>query len=301
MKLLRRTTRAVSLGLLLATVSGSSVGDSNPAHAGILFAVTDPTRGVVVSHPDKPIETLVEPVAVVSNGKLANLPDKSHWGEFTNTYYSNHRQYDLYVGGRPSGTLQIKQPHFDEDACESLAAMGTVSPDGSVTGMRMALASDVKFPDSQYARRKPSADERRQFLNLAARVYAAHHIAPEVAARVTVSNLTVLEGNHHPLLIGSAAATPPREASGDEDVEEFDAVFIIAEPNTAGSYATSYEWFHSSSDIETQDLIDALDIDGSGTPQIVTLFGYPGRVEYHLYKEIGAKWTDIYRQSGRGC
>lgn len=316
-----RRLKCVLPTLLLIAALSAIAADEKPN--GILFAVRDYSHsGVVVSGTgkDEGIKTLIEPFAYVMDGKLEKLPNETdsggisdaHLSQFEKDYYANHNKYTLYTGGRAAGSIEVTRTAFDIQ-CESLAAEADVSPPTAISGMRMGLASNVGFKDTDYARRTPTDDEKATMLKLANNVYLDNKISASVAGKSKISNLTAIAGKSGTILIGSfyaeeSTTVHPYDQSGHplpETIPEDDvnAVFIIAEKSGDGTYKVTFTWFHTGSDssFQTQDLVDVLDIDGDGIPEIVTEFGYSEAVEYHVYRKENGAWVDYFKNFGGGC
>jgi len=255
---------------------------------GILFAVTDTSR-----------VTSIEPFAYVVDGKLINIPNDVDQQQFGKRYYSDHHRYTLFVAGRAGGSVEVGQPLFDTE-CENLGADAAVTLSGKVTSMRMALASNVPLRDLDYARRSTSDAEKTAIMGLATHVYIEHGVPADWATKARVSNLTAVQGKSGTVLIGSfIVQRQPRP--GADPVDE--AVFLIAERNAKGAYEATYSWFHSGAESATQkqDLVDIVDIAGTGFPDVVTEIDYYESTDYHVYRKAGGKWGEIYRSPASGC
>lgn len=288
--------------MALATVGMLSVVSADSSKPGVLFSVRDYTRsGITYSGAGKNIKFLIEPFAYVSNGKLRNLPGNFDQKQFDRDYYANQRQYTLFVGGKPSGSVSVRQNAFGIQ-CDSLAAIGDATPPELISGMRMGLASNADFQPTQYTRRAPTEDERAMALKLAQRIYAQNKAPKAVTTKIRVTNITVFQGANRSILVGSFAANTINKESG-YDLSVTHAAFLVAEKFGDASYGATLRWFHAGeeADVETQDLVDILDVDGDGEPEIITQFGYYEAVEYHVYRKAKGKWVDFYKQFGAGC
>lgn len=297
------TLTKTSLGLLVALATGSfSAACAESNKPDVLFSVRDYTRsGITYSGAGKNIKFLIEPFAYVSNGKLRNLPGNLDQKLFDRDYYANHRQYTLFASGKPSGSVSVRKNAFGIQ-CDSLAAIGDATPPELISGMRMGLASNADFQAMQYTRRAPTDDERATALKLAQRIYAQNNAPKAATTKIRVTNITVFQGPNRSILVGSFAANTINKESG-YDLSVTHAAFLVAEKVGEASYGATLRWFHADeeAEVETQDLVDILDIDGDGEPEIVTQFGYYEAVEYHVYRKTNGKWVDFYKQFGAGC
>ncbi len=290
------TRTVILISALLAGVCSASAVETKDQ--GIIFAVRDYSRIDASLPAGKRIQTLIEPVAHVVDGKLAQLPDEVDLKQFEQRYYSKHQRYTLFAGGRAGGSVEVRHSAFDVE-CESLAADALVLPVGKVAGRRMALASNVPFHDLDYTRRAASDAERSAIINLATHVYTDNGIGVEATAKAQVSNITAIENKSGSVLIGSFIVHRKLK----EDDETTDAVFLIAEMNGDRIYGTTYAWFASGSEesIQVQNLVDVLDIDGTGFPYVVTEINGYESTEYHVYRKSQGKWWDFFKQSAGGC
>jgi len=297
------TQTKTNLGLLIVLATSTfNAASADPSKPGVLYSVRDYTRsGITYSGAGKNIKFLIEPFAYVSNGKLRNLPDNLDQKLFDRDYYANHRQYTLFAGGKPSGSVSVRQNAFGIQ-CNSLAAIGDATPSELISGMRMGLASNADFQAMQYTRRAPTDDERAMALKLAQRIYAQNKAPKPVTTKIRVTNITVFQSANRSILVGSFAANTINKESG-YDLSVTHAAFLVAERFGEASYGATLRWFHAGeeADVETQDLVDILDVDGDGEPEIITQFGYYEAVEYHVYRKAKGKWVDFYKQFGAGC
>jgi hypothetical protein len=288
--------------MALATVGTLPVASAESNKPDVLFSVRDYTRsGITYSGAGKNIKFLIEPFAYVSNGKLRNLPDNLDQKLFDRDYYANHRQYTLFAGGKPSGSVSVRNNAFGIQ-CDSLAAIGDATPPELISGMRMGLASNADFQAMQYTKRAPTDDERAMALKLALRIYAQNKAPRSATTKIRVTNITVLQGPNRSILVGSFAANTINKESG-YDLSVTHAAFLVAEKIGEASYRATLKWFHAGeeAEVETQDLVDILDIDGDGEAEIITQFGYYEAVEYHVYRKTNGKWVNFYKQFGAGC
>jgi len=313
-----RRLKGISPILLLVTTL-SAIGADKPN--GIIFAVRDYSHsGVVVSGAGEGIKTLIEPFAYVIDGKLAKLPNETDpngisdagLSQFEKDYYSNHNKYTLYTGGKVGGSIEVIHSAFDIQ-CESLAAEASVTPPTAISGMSMGLASNLAFKELDYTRRAPTTDEKAVMLRLANAAYLDNKIPASVAEKASVSNMTAFAGKSETMLIGSLVAheitkgpTYDSEGHPTTDIVETDnihSVFIIAEKMGDEPYKVTFTWFHSGSDssLETLDLVDVLDIDGDGTPEIVMEDGGYEDVGYEVYKKTNGAWVKYFENAGGGC
>lgn len=288
--------------IALATVGTLSVASADSIKPDVLFSVRDYTRsGITYSGAGKNIKFLIEPFAYVSNGKLRSLPGNIDQKHFDRDYYANHRQYTLFVGGTPSGSVSVRQNAFGIQ-CDSLAAIGDVTPPDLISGMRMGLASNADFLATQYTRRAPTDDERAIALKLGKRIYAQNKAPKAVTSKIRATNITVFQGTTRSILVGSFTANTINKES-DYNLSVTHAAFLVAEKVGEASYGATLRWFHAGeeAEVETQDLVDILDVDGDGEPEIITQLGYYEAVEYHVYRKTKGKWVDFYKQFGAGC
>ena len=265
----------------------------------VKFSVRDYTRsGIPYGEKGKEIRVLMEPIAFLKNGELTHLPDGEPQDQFEKKFYSPGTKFTLYVAGTATGAVEIVRPAF-EVQCWALSSAVNVTPPKAVSGMRMALASSATFKDAGYHRRAPSQSERSAVLDVAYSTLRTHQTPAVSVEKAKVSNVTAFEGPLGVILVGSVVAITPVKDDGDR----LDAVFTIVERDSDGTRPGPFIWFHTGSEstLETQDLVDLIDIDGDGTPEIVAqVEGYES-VGYHIYQRKQGRWVDFYEQVASGC
>jgi len=277
----------VSLPVLLSIVTfgTGSLPAAEPKNPPIIFVVEN---------------SFLTPLAYVPDRKLTSLPDDVDPKKFSASYLSGHQRYTLFSGGRVSGSVEAAEDLVEVDACGSLSVKAVVTVAGKVAGTGTALASNAPLRDLDYTRRSPNDAESAALNSLAAHVYAEHGVPVSRAAAAKPSDLTVIEGQAGAMLVGSFVVT--HQVKPEDDLIE-EAVFIIAERNAKGEFATGYSWFHSGSEAsaEKQSFIDVIDVTGSGFPDVVTDITYYESNDYHVYRKTAGKWGEIYKSQIVGC
>ena len=285
------------LSAYLLVLPAAAAGDP-----GILFSVKDYTHsGGVYSGAGKDIQTLIEPIAYLANGKLVKIPDDVDVDEFGKLRYPDHQKYPLYQSGKAVGTVEVVKPAFDIQ-CFSLAAIGAPSPANGIAGMRMGLASNINFKDDGYSRRAPTATELAAIMDMARQQYEANKVDAAEVSALQVSNVTVFENSSGAIMVGSFRSIHTEHGPGfDDDV--INAALVIAERVGKKAYSSTYTWYHSGSDasLEERDLVDILDLDGDGIPEIVIQSNGYEDTGYDIYKKSTTGWDEIFEASASGC
>ena len=76
---------------------------------------------------------------------------------------------------------------------------------------------------------------------------------------------------------------------------------------TPGTGRIAVTWKHARGDEEGEDeeferrVLDAADLDGDGTPEIVARTALTESWVYTIYKRGAGGWTEVYRGGGGGC
>jgi len=302
------------LAAIFMALSGPVLAEDGASN--IVFVVKDyMNSGSVVSGTGREmkIKTLIEPFAFINHGMLTALPDeeKIDLKAFEKTYYQRDQAYKLIASGKDVGTVKVAATAFDIQ-CVSLAASASVTPSTTVSGMRMALATNADVQDLGLVRREATPAERAAFIKLAHDLYSRNGIKEAIAAKAEIQHLTVVEGGTGVILVGSAIATESviqdtydqnGKVAGTAPADVVSSVFIIAEKSAANSYQESYSWFNSGSDsgYESQDFVDILGLSSDNMPEIVSQFNYSESTEYHVYRKINGEWIDYFKNEGSGC
>lgn len=284
-------TRIILSLLFVLLMAGIPVaGDAAVGNSKILFVVED-YRWANLSG----IDFVIEPLAYVRDGKLVKMDalDNGRLDSFSKEYYPHGARYNLFTAGKSAGSVTVLNTAFDIQ-CDSADATVAVTPVGAVDGDRMALASSADFKEAGYIRRTPVGTEKRALLKLISEIYAKHGVSASSLAGAQFRNEALFQSGPHAWLIGTATV-------GD-DISQA-AVFVIAERADDGSYRPTYSWYHKGTEegMESKDLVDIVDLDGDGAPEIVVRDnGYEG-VGYDVFRKTNTGWESIYGSFGSGC
>lgn len=296
-------TLAALLAALVLTPAAPSVltrraGAQRAARAGkstIIFAVQPQESGATI-----------DPVAFVSRGRYAAPPSGGEgYGEskaesararrFIGDYFRPGRKYRLLFGGGAAGSVEVRK--YVEPGCVGMEASVKVETTAKLGGQVMALATDSSALGLKRAwtRRAPTEDERAAALELARRTFRRNRVAAPRVEKMETNNLTAIDHDRAAMLIGSFLI------KGEGGVE--DAVFLIAEPS-AGSFDATLAWFHHGEEAEAhyRRLVDVLDLDADGTPEVIAEGIYYESHDYFIYrKRARAGWQVVYQGGGGGC
>lgn len=303
-----RATRAVmsrqAVALMLAVHLCAAVaipqGVRRRAAAGrpavTLFAVTaGATAGDVFLEPIVSLERgrYVEPASGESDDKALT--------NFAARHYRRGQAHDLFFGGVQHGTVSITDNNARRE-CNRAGANGTARTDINLGGYRKALAASGNLPvNSESQRRAANNTERSQALALARDELRRRGVGEQSLDKISVVNLTAFdEKTAGTTLVGSflVAASAASRAT----------LFFIAR-STAGKYnfeLVQYEEFAAdkimSGDLNdvgrdgllVEMLVDAINLDGDKTLEIVTsAMSFEG-VHYKIYDRRAAQYRPVY-------
>lgn len=239
----------------------------------------------------------IEPAFLVSEyGLIAPVWELSDSvvAAFEARWLREGRRYGLYKRGVPAGSAQVITPQAA--ACEGAGATAAFTGERRLPAEWSGLAVEG-LPAQAGAPwlREVTAAERGALDRLAAALFAAHGIddLPERESVDTMRAALLFRANARPVLVASY------EAGGGSGTA---AMLIIAEERQAG-YRPAYAWFHHGieAQVETRELVDALDVDGDGMPELVVRNGFYEDWTYSVLSRTPEGWIDIYTGGANGC
>ena len=264
----------------------------------VVFAVQKHEDGVTI-----------DPVVVISGGRfmpppIAGLtvnptPQAARDEErFIKDYFKPGRQYRVLFGGGEGGDLSVVK--YNEPGCTGMTAMAQVQTAVKLGGEVQALATDsTTLGGGKGSRRAPTAEERTTALELARRSLIGKRVARARLEKMETNNLTAIDLNAD----GRAELIGSFFISGEGGVE--DALFLIAEPR-GESFEPALSWFHhtprnAEDSVQIRRLVDALDLDGDGTAEVIVQGGYYESHDYIIYRKERGRWRVAYQGGGGGC
>jgi hypothetical protein len=297
----RRPRRAALLALtLFFSISFEAIPDARQQQQRRPGAVDQTASVVFAVQRYGPGEEVIDPVVLVGpKGELTAPPvngdaadEASRANQFIGKFFSAGRKYRLLSGGAEAGSLVVVK--YQEPGCTGLTASAKVESPVKLGGQVHALATDsAKLGGRTNARRAPTDAERAAALDLARRAFRANREAATRVAKLKTNNLTAidLDGDGRAEMVGSYYI------EGEFGVES--AVYLIAEPKGA-AFAPAMTWYARGSEADSQyrRLVDAVDLDGDGTMEVLTQGIYYESHDYMIYKKQGRAWRVVYRGGG---
>ena len=241
----------------------------------------------------------MEPIVIINGVKYTPPPvdaEPAVTKKFSNNYFRTGRRYRIVFGGGDAGNLTVQKEI--EAGCVSLIAEVGVETAVRLGGQVQALAvSSDNIGRGESSRRAPTEDERASALEVARALYAQKGVGTDLIKKMKTGNLTAtdLERDGKFELIGNF------EIEGGNYVEY--NLFIIFEPAAAGKYKAAWTWYHKGGEADLQDrtLVDAVDLDGDGTAEVIAAGHYYESNDYVIYKRQAGKWRPVYKGGGGGC
>ncbi|HET7461198.1 MAG TPA: hypothetical protein VFJ82_08110 [Longimicrobium sp.] len=247
-------------------------------------------------------ETSVEVFAVMpAAGGLAQpaLDDSAAATNFYERWLKPGRGYTVLRGGARSGTITIT----DNDMAGCMALTAQTRAQVSEPGWFGAgLATDAPIARPTPVVGQPTDAERAAMTALLRREVEAKGGRWSGDARVDVLRVALSGGA---AVVGSAALYPA--SSAGEDNRPRHAAFIIAEAGADGALRPAATWSHALSAGGEEDeeverrLLDAADLDGDGTPEIVARTAMTESWRYDVYRRGPDGWAVVYTGGGGGC
>ena len=256
----------------------------------VIFAVHKYEAGTAYS---------LEPIVIISAGKYTAPPidDEAAAKKFTDSYFRSGRQYRVVFGGGDAGSVTVQK--YEKDSCGNLVAEVGAQMSTRIGGQVQALAvSSDKIGRGASARRPPTEAERGSALEVARAVYGQRGVGAGLVKKMTTVNLTAtdIERDGTFEMIGGFRI--------DEGNEVIHDLFIIFEPTTAGKYRAAWNWYNKNKQgdgPEDRKLVDAADLDGDGTAEVIAEGFYIENNHYVIYQRQAGTWRPVYKGGGGGA
>lgn len=288
----------LSLTLILLLIPRTPGAAQNNARRG-----AQDTGGVTVifsltKYPDD-ATVQMEPIVVINGGKYTQPPVEAEppvSKKFSDAYFRAGRRYRVVFGGGDVGSLTVKKEV--EPGCVGLIAEVVVQTTVRLGGQVQALAvSSDNIGRGESSRRAPTEDERASAVEVARVVFGQRGVAAALVKKMKTVNLTAtdIERDGKFELIGNF------EIHGKNEVAY--TLFIIFEPTAAGKYKPAWNWYHKGVEesYEDRSLVDAIDLDGDGTAEVIAEGRYYESNDYVIYKREAGAWRPVYKGGGGGC
>ncbi|MCM3871877.1 MAG: hypothetical protein ND895_14435 [Pyrinomonadaceae bacterium] len=254
----------------------------------VLFSLTKDIYGVF--H--------MEPIVIISGGKYTPPPteDEAAAKKFSDTYFRTGRQYRVVFGGGDAGSLTVQK--YEKDQCLNLVADVGVQTTARLGGEVQALAvSSDKISSGASSRRAPTEGERAAAVEVARALYGQRGVGAALVKKMKTVNLTAtdIERDGKFELIGSFEID-----AGNEIMHN---LFIILEPTATEKYKAAWNWYHKGNEDGNEDrkLVDAFDLDGDGTAEVIAEGHTLENHDYAIYKRQAGTWRPIYKGGGGGA
>ncbi len=242
-------------------------------------------------------DAYVEPIAFVHESGYVDPTldgDENAMAAFDAQWFPAGRRYGVLSRGAQAGTATVVEPM--EQGCGGLGARVTVA--GLRPNVQRALAGrGLPAQNGAPWLRDATAQERRTLDRMAAALFAAHGIDVAERTDADTSVATVIfHRNARPVLVGSYAL-----ATEDVVMRQASA-FIIAEEGQNG-YRPAFVRFHEgrNPELSRSELLDALDLDGDSSPELVLQNAYWESWDYSILTRDEDGWIEPYRGGGAGC
>jgi hypothetical protein len=247
---------------------------------------------------DAAVPVQMEPVVIISGGKYTPPPldDEAGAKKFTDNYFRPGRTYSVIFGGGQAGNLSVVKNV--EPGCVGITAEVQAQTSVRLGGAVQALATGSdKIGAGEGSRRAPTEAERAAALEVARAVYGQRGVGAALVNKMKTENLTAtdLDRDGKFDLVGSFQI--------DAGNYLMHNLFVIFEPLAGGKYKAAWNWYHKGAEGEYEDrkLVDAVDLDGDGTAEVVAEGHYYESNDYVIYKRQAGVWKPIYKGGGGGC
>lgn len=300
----------LTLALLLASLFAGHASATKPRQERtpkmtVLFAV----------YSTQPPNAYMVPLVIIENGQykqpIAGDSDANEITSFSNAYYSKGSKYRLLFGGGEAGSLTVNKSNQDEECTRTSADVG-LRTTAKLNRNVMALATNSdSLGRAKNTRRSPTPAERATLMPLVRAAYRQKGVPAALLSNLMTINLTALDldNDGKSELIGSFVAKKQKGGAARYPL------FLFAEPQ-GSSYRTTILQFerYTAKDIMSgadltaieggvylERLVDALDLDGDGSSEVITVRDGLEGDGYFIYKKQGAKWNQVYEFSNYRC
>lgn len=255
--------------------------------------------------------SVVEPIAVVENGKLATFREEGSFDDkpFSDMYYKPYSKYNLIFGGSTNGTVTIKSTNVGKGDCGGVSAdVAVASTKAKLEGFVMTLATNLKPKSATTYCRKPTPAERSMIEDLVHAKYTNYKVPSATLKNLHYYNLTAvdIDNDGKAEFIGSYWVAPK--------ADERDLLFFVAEIEKSGKYSLTHSEYSPvkpddlmSGDVKDIDemggelLLDVLDYDNDGVSEIFTIIKAFEGNNYNVYKRVGGKWKKVFHTYDYRC
>jgi hypothetical protein len=309
-----RLQRTSFVSILLATLLAASMfagsveetkAQQDNAKAAVLF---------VVYSAQLPNAYIV-PIATIEQGQfkpaIAGDSEADEITRFHDAYYSKGHKYRVLFGGGEAGSLTVTKSNRGEE-CARTSANVALQTQAKLNRNVMALATNSdSLGTTKTNRRSPTPAERAALMPLVKAAFKEKGVAVALLPSLTTVNLTALDldKDGKSELVGSFVVKKQKGGAARY------ALFLFAEPRGASYHTTvlQYDQFTgkdimSGADITIiengvylERLVDALDLDGDGVAEVVTVRDGLEGDGYSIMKKQDGKWNRIYEFANYRC
>lgn len=290
---LTRRAMLAPLALALAACTETRAGAPAPREArterdGILFAASAGDSG----------RAAMDPIAIVTPGGLRDPWTVAEDSAFNARYYAPGTPYAFRVAGLPAGEVAVVAP--EEPVCSERIARATATATRALPARWEGLASDVfgAAPREPLLRRATDA-EKAVLTALLDSIHAARGAEPGRRREARLDGLfaAALPGSAAPALVGTSNISVQYER-----FEQVQSAMMVAE-RQGSAYHPAFVWYadEREASMQRRALLDALDVDGDGSPELVTRTAYYEGWDYTVLRRTREGWSEIYQGGGGGC
>ncbi len=296
----KNNTIKILVSLLVLTSLVSPIFGQKRANP-IIFAVLDDGKSL-------------EPIAYIEKGKLTapvgGDSDGAIIDAFNKTFYKPKTAYQLIFGGANAGTVKVVSSNPKSDCGKNLATVTTQTTKTKLSGLVMALATDVVNKKAGSGlRRKPTAAEKSEIDALVRAEFKSQKVPAAAIKNLHYQNLTALDVDNDKKIefVGSYWT--------ENSATERGLLFFIAEQSAKGKYEFGFSEYHAikkdevmSGNLKDLDggilhelLLDTFDYDDDGVSEIFTYVQSFEGAGFNAYKRENGKWTRAFEGSNYHC
>ncbi len=244
---------------------------------------------------------LIDPIALIAADQLKKPPvgemDDSAANTFRRTFYGRGQGYRVLGGGNELGFAAAGAAL--EPGCYGLEGSAHLKLAARAPkGEALFATNDARIRRDAVTRRPLSGEDRELLYNRIGQVLADSGVPSTFRGHsFMIAGARIEARGAHPFIIGTLDVDST-ENGGDRVI----SVLLVLD-STAAGYRQTLLTYHNGleANAESEQLIDALEIDGTDPPELITRTTFYEWYTYTVYQRKPSGWQSWYTGGGAGC
>jgi len=243
----------------------------------------------------------LDPIALIAADQLKKPPvadmNDSAANVFRRAFYGRGQKYRVLSGGEELGVASGGAAL--EPGCYGLTASAHVRLSRPAPKDEPLFATnDARIRRDTVTRRLLSGEDRELLYGHISQVLADSGVPPAFRGHsFMIAGARIEIAGANPFLIGTLRVDST-ENEGDRIIS-----VLLALDSTASGYRQTLLTYHNGLEANVADerYVAALDIDGTGSPELITRTTFYEWYSYTVYQKKPAGWQALYTGGGAGC